>query len=172
GRLACKIHLNEHVDRAAGLRSGLIQDADETGIVDRVHAVEERPSLFRFVRLQVADEMPGETEIARAVDLLLRFLDFVFAEVELTARGGGADVAAREGLGNGDEADRGRIAPGPAGGARDGCAHTVQPGRQRGGIEHYFFNCATKPFAVAAFGPSGESFKYVSNSVAASDSLP
>ena len=48
---------------------------------------------------------------------------------------------------------------GPAGGARDAIANAAQPGAERAGIEHYFLSCATSDFAVAAFGPSGESFR-------------
>ncbi len=36
----------------------------------------------------------------------------------------------------------------------------------------YFFSCATSDVAVAAFGPLGASFRYVSNSVAAPARLP
>ena len=112
-----------------------------------------------LVRLQVADQVPAERRGGRPVHFLEAFLDFVLAEVDLPGLGGGQDVFRIEGLGNGDEADGGRVAPHPAGGARDAIAYVRQPGTKRGGIEHYFFSCATSPLAVAALGPSGASFK-------------
>ncbi len=45
-------------------------------------------------------------------------------------------MGGRECLGDGDEADGGGVASGPAGGARDAIANAVQPGSKRGGIEH------------------------------------
>ena len=83
---------------------------------------------------------------------------FVFAEVNLTGVGGGPDVFNVECLGNGDEPDGGRVAPGPTGGPRDAFADLSQPGPNRGGIDHYFFSWATSALACAAFGPSGASF--------------
>ena len=83
---------------------------------------------------------------AVSADLPLGFLDLVFAEVELTGGGGRANVVGGECLGDGDEADRGRVASGPAGGARDAIANAVQPGAERGGIDHYFFSCVDEPF--------------------------
>ena len=100
-----------------------------------------------------------------------RFLHFVLAEIDLTGGGGGADVLGGKGLRDGDEADGGGVAPGPAGRPRDASANVRQPGPERGGVDHYFLSCATIAFAVAAFGPVGASFRYVSNSVAAPGGL-
>ena len=91
---------------------------------------------------------------AVCVHLRERLLDFVFAEIDLAGVGGGANVIGGERFGDGDEADGGGIAPGPAGGARDTIADAGQPGAERDGIDHYFLSCARMPFAVAAFGPS------------------
>jgi hypothetical protein len=67
------------------------------------------------------------------------FLDFVLAEVDLSGIGGGTNMVDVERFGNGDEADGRRVAPSPAGGARDAFANVCQPASKRGGIEHYFF---------------------------------
>ena len=100
--------------------------------------------------------------IARSVGLLhleQRLLDLVLAEIDLSGVGGGAHVLGGEGLGDGDEADGGGIAPGPAGRPRDARANVCQPGTERSGVDHYFFNVPRIPFAVAAFGPVGASFR-------------
>src|SRR5262245_6852458 len=110
------------------------------------------------------DEMPAQRKIAGLSHLSLRFLHLVLAEIDLAGQSGRADIVGGEGLGDGEEANRGGIAPGPESGARDAIANTVQPGTERR-IVHYFFSWATSPLAVAAFGPSGDSLRYVSNSL-------
>ena len=132
----------------------------------------EAAGLFRLVRLQVADQVPANRQVRRLVHLLERFLDLVFAEIDLTGVGGGAHELGGECFGNGDEADGGGVAPGPAGRPRDARADVGQPGAERGGIDHYFFSVARIPLAVAAFGPVGASFRYVSNSAPAPARLP
>ena len=69
-------------------------------------------------------------------DLAFGFLNLVFAEVDLPAGSGAADVIGGKGLGDRDQADGGGVASGPTGGARDAIANTVQPGMERGGIDH------------------------------------
>ena len=101
--------------------------------------------------------MPADRKVGGGVHLQQRVLDFVFAEVDLAGGGGGADVIGGEGLRDGDEADGGWIAVRPAGGARDACAHIRQPVAERG-IDHFLI-VPRIPFAVAAFGPVGASFK-------------
>src|SRR6266850_1937391 len=112
--------------------------------------------------------MPADRQTRRLVHLLERFLDFVFAEIDLAGRCGGAHVVGGKGLGDGDEADAGGVAFDPAGRPRDPRANVGQPGRD----VYHFFRVARIPFAVAAFGPVGASFRYVSNSVAAPGRLP
>src|SRR5262245_12402058 len=111
--------------------------------------------------------MPAKAQIRGLIELRQRLLHFVFAELALTGVGCRANVINRKCFGDGDEANRGRIAPCSAGRARHAVADVSQPGAERGGVEHYFGNCAAIAFAVAAFGPFGASFKYVSNSVPA-----
>ena len=67
---------------------------------------------------------------ARLLALVLRFLDFVFAEVDLSGERGGAHVSGVECFGDRKEADAGGIAAGPVGGARDAIANVRQPGRE------------------------------------------
>ena len=98
--------------------------------------VEPRSGLSGFVRLQMADKVPAKRQVGRPVHLLEGFLDLVFSEVDLAAVGRGSDVVGGEGFRDGDEADRGGVAPGPAGGARDAIANVSQPGAERGGISH------------------------------------
>ena len=120
----------------------------------------------------MSDEMPPNRQVGRSVHLRQRFLDFVLAEIDLTGFGGRAHGIRVEGFGNGDEADGGGIASSPVGCARDAFAYLSQPRSKRRGVDHYFLSVATMPLAVAAFGPSGASFRYVSNSVPAAARLP
>jgi hypothetical protein len=119
----------------------------------------EAPGFLRFVRLQVADQMPADREVRGLVHFLERFLNFVLAEIDLTEIGGGANAFNGKCLGDGDEADGGGVASGPAGGSRDARANVCQPGAERCGVDHYFLIVARIPFAVAAFGPVGASLR-------------
>ena len=103
--------------------------------------------------------MPPERQVGQLVHLLERFLDLVFAEVDLAGVGEGAHVLRREGFRDGDEPDGGGIAPGPAGRPLDSRADISQPGPERSSVDHYFFSEPRIPFAVAAFGPSGASLR-------------
>ena len=118
------------------------------------------------------DEMPDDLQVTRFGTFGLRFLDFVFAEVNVTRGGGRADRVSRKCLRNGDQSDVGRVASGPGGGARDAIANVRQPGAKHGGVEHYFGSCAMRAFAVAALVPSGAIFRYALNSSPASFNLP
>ena len=84
----------------------------------------------------MADEVPAERQVGGVGDLAFGFLNLVFAEIDLTGGGGGADVIGGKCLGDGDQTDGGGVASGPAGGARDTIANAVQPGLERGGIDH------------------------------------
>ena len=67
--------------------------------------------LARLVRLEVANQMPPYRYIGRALDLLQGFLNFVFTEVALAGRVGGANIVRAEGLRDGQKPDVSRIAP-------------------------------------------------------------
>ena len=112
----------------------------------------------------MSDEMPGKVEIPGGLDLLQRFLDLVLSEVALPFFEGCSNVLDGKRFGNCDEADRGWIAPDPAGGVRDAIADARQPIPD---FCHYFFKASTNCLAIGAFGPDGASFRYVSNSVTA-----
>ena len=103
--------------------------------------------------------MPPHGQIGQLVHLLERFLDLVLAEVDLAGVGERAHVVGGKRLGDGDEPDGGGIASGPAGRPLDTRADIGQPGPERNGVDHYFFSDPRIPFAVAAFGPSGASFR-------------
>ena len=119
------------------------------------------------------DEMPADREVRRRIHLRHRFLHFVLAEIDLASCRGGANVLGGKCFRDGDEPDGGGIASGPAGCARDPIAHAGQPGPERRGVDHYFFGSDPRMFfAVAAFGPVGAIFRYVSNSAAAPARLP
>src|SRR5580765_8395705 len=107
----------------------------------------------------MSDQVPFEREVGQVLPLLLRFLQLVLAEVDLAVECRRTDGICTERLRDRDEADSGGVASGPGGGARDAFANVRQPGTNRGGVEHYFGSCATRALAVAALGPSGESFK-------------
>ena len=121
--------------------------------------VESRASLFRFVRLQVPDQMPSQTQIRGLIDFREGFLHLVFAEINLTRFGNGAHVIGGIRLGDGDQADGGGIAVRPVAGTPDTRANIRQPGTERRQVDHYFFNCSTSALACAAFGPVGAIFK-------------
>src|SRR5207253_718073 len=143
---------------------------EERGRIDGMDEVEGRAGFARLVRLQVADQMPPDREVGAPGNLLESFLHFVLAEIDLTLRGGGAHVLDAERLRNRDQPDRGRIAPCAPRRVCDLPADALEP---RGDVDHsYFLSCATSDFAVAEFGPSGASFRYVSNSDAAPARLP
>ena len=118
--------------------------------------IEQLDSPARFISLQVTYQMPGEGQTGRVADFLQGFLDFVFAEVGLAGGRGGTDGVGGERLGNGDQEDRSRIAPDPAGSARDSLADAGQPGAE---IEHYFFSASTNCLAIVALGPDGASLR-------------
>ena len=75
--------------------------------------------------------MPREGEVRCGAHLPEGFLNLVLSEVELSGLGDSAHIVGRKCLGDGDEADRGRVASRPAGGARDTFANVVQPGAER-----------------------------------------
>src|SRR6478672_2129628 len=77
-----------------------------------MHAGERGRGLLRFVRLQMADQVPSQRSVGRLGDLLQGFLDAIFAEVTLTRLGGFEDGCERKRLGDGNEGDAGGIPPG------------------------------------------------------------
>src|SRR5262249_39039418 len=145
-----------------------IHPLEQKSAVDGVNDVKLGRGLPGLVRLQMSDEVPSERQVRQILTFLLSFLELVFAEVDLAIPGDRANGVRSVRFRDGDEVDLRKVASGPGGGARDTIANVCQPGTNRGGVEHYFGSCATRAFAVAAFGPSGESFKYVLNSVPAS----
>ena len=82
----------------------------------------------------MADEMPPQRQIRGLVHLRQRFLQTVFAEVDLSGGGGLADGFSRKCLGDRDEADGLRVASRPAGRPRDSRAD----GSQVGSDVHFF----------------------------------
>ncbi len=107
----------------------------------------------------MSDQVPAQRERGRRVHLLQRFLHLVLAEVDLARVGQRRHVVRRKCLGDGDETDRGGVAPAPAGRPLDARADVGQPGPERNGVDHYFLIEPRIPFAVAAFGPVGASFR-------------
>ena len=85
----------------------------------------------------MANQMPPKRQVRCLVHFAKRFLDFVFAEVDLASGRRRAHTLCAEGFGDGDEADRRGIASGAAGRAREAVADAVQPGAER---VHYFLS--------------------------------
>jgi hypothetical protein len=130
-------------------------------------------SLGRLVGLEMSHQMPRRPPIAERLDLCDRFLNAVLAELGLTGIERGANDVGGNGLGNGDETNRGGIAAGPDGGVRDATADVVQPGAKRGGVGHRrYFSESSAAFAMLAFFPCGSSFRYVWNAAMAALLLP
>src|SRR5262249_14867321 len=159
-------------DVTSSRRGPFVNPLQQRRGVERMHRVETRAGLLGLVRLQMTDEMPADVRRAAAraerVDLRQRLLHLVLTEIDLAGRGGLAHVLDRKCFGNGDEADRGGVASRTAGGPRDARADVRQPCGDRG----HFLMVPRMPFAVAAFGPVGASFRYVSNSPAAALRFP
>jgi hypothetical protein len=72
--------------------------------IDRLDRL-ECDRLLRFVRLEMSDEMPAKWKIRGLGDLRQPFLDFVFAEINLSSVCGGANVVGGKRLRDGDEPD-------------------------------------------------------------------
>ena len=119
----------------------------------------ETPGHLGLIRLQVSDEVPADVEIGGPIHFLERFLDFVFAEIDLPGFDGDADELDGKSLGDGDETNGSGVATRPAGSPRDSSADVSQPGVERSGVGHYFLIVPRIPFAVAALGPFGESLR-------------
>ena len=105
----------------------------------------------------MSDEMPLEAEVGEGVDLVEAFLDAVLTEIALAGGGRGADGVGSEGLGNGDEADVGREAPGAVRRRIDAAAHGVEvllngraSGAARGARRHGYLMVASRALAVSA----------------------
>ena len=145
-------------------------------MIDGVDDVEPRSGLAGLVRLEMADQVPAQLQIggdqgAHRVHFRKRFLDFVFTEITLTGFCGGAHEVGREGFRDGDEPNRRGVTTRAAGGSLDARADVGKTSAELGGI-HLLLDGRRMPFAVAAFGPLGASFRYVSNSPAAPFRLP
>ena len=72
-----------------------------------MHCCEVLGSLARFVRLQVADQVPPNVHVGRRRDFLQGLLHAVFAEIALAGIERRANSVKGEVLGDGDEADVG-----------------------------------------------------------------
>ena len=167
GRLSGEVDLHQEVDGPSHLLGRPVERIEELAVVNGVDDVEELARLLRLVRLKVPDEVPAERQVLEFRDLPLSFLDFVLAEIDLAGRGGGSDVLGGKGFGDGDEADAGSVASGPAGSVRNAFANAGEPGAERRRVEHqqgYFGRLSANCFAVAAFGPEGASSRYFTNS--------
>src|SRR5262245_16121069 len=121
-RLFREVDLDEDLERPAPTRRRLVDLLQQRTRVNRPNRIESY-RLFRFVRLQVADEMPAKRKIRGGRDFRESLLDLVFAEIDLSGLCGRTNVARRKGFGNGDELDGGWIALRPAGSARDAFAN-------------------------------------------------
>src|SRR3954463_2162858 len=177
-RFSRQIDLNQDLGRSLPLGRRGVHLSKQLDRVDRMDAVKAGRGFPGLVRLQVADEMPPDRDVGRVADFLQSFLDFVFPEVLLACGVGGANRVGAECLGDRNEADGRRIPAGAAGGRMEpgpdrlevSCDGGVHGGRQRYLI--YAFNISAFAFAFSALGPLGASFRYVSNSLAASGNLP
>ncbi len=104
GRFTCQINLDEQIDPAHCCSGRIVQFGEECGAVNRMHNV-EAAGLLRFVRLEMADEMPPQGQIRRLIHFRQRFLHFVFAEIDLPELSGGANIVGGKCFRDGDEAD-------------------------------------------------------------------
>ncbi len=96
--------------------------------VDRVHPLAALGHVAGLVRLQLADEMPGERPPAQGVDLRDGLLDVVLSELRLTERGQGAHGFHRLLLADREQADIRGVPAGTPGGDRDPGAYGLESG--------------------------------------------
>src|SRR6056297_1353084 len=111
GRLVVDVDLDAHLQRRRLGRTLLAQAPRDLDPLDGVHPVEtlgDRPGL---VRLDGADEMPGEARFAERLHGSERALQRVLAEMALAGRHHGAHPLQGLALGDGHQRHRGRIAP-------------------------------------------------------------
>ena len=98
--------LQQHVERAGVMRPLGAQPLGDPCPVERMHPLESLCHVAGLVRLQLADEMPGERQVPQRLELGERFLDVVLAELPLTGRGGGAHGPGRLLLAHREQGDR------------------------------------------------------------------
>jgi len=137
GRLAREVDLHEQIDPASRGGGGFVNPTEQIRRVDRVDEIEARGGLFRLVRLQMSDEMPAQRQAGCRVYFRQRFLQTVFAEIDLSRGGGFANRFGRECLGNGNQAYRRGIATrafGRACNARADVSETLLDAGQMGGM--------------------------------------
>src|SRR5262245_52894011 len=158
GWLVREVDLNEDIKSPAEFGSSLIQPSKQAFIVHRLDDVKVFGGFARLVRLEMPDEMPGRVESREALKFIERFLYAILANVALAGFVRRSNVIRLKCFRDGDEANPGGVASGPAGSARDPFANGFQPGPKRGSVEHYF-RVSSAAFAVAASLPFGESFK-------------
>jgi hypothetical protein len=97
GRRARQVHLHEELDGLVRRPHGFVEPGHQRRAVDGVDHV-EAPGFLRLVGLKMTDQMPPQAQIRRLVHLRQRFLNSVFAEVELSELEGAADVICGKGL--------------------------------------------------------------------------
>ena len=134
--------------------------ATQRGAVDRVDRRRSGAAFLRFVRLQVADEMPPERQIGGLRPSSAAPPGLCFRRSRSGRRRRRRARLGGKCFGDGDEADGGGVAPGPAGRPRDARANVGQPGT---GARRQSITISsaepTMPFAVRGVRPVGASFR-------------
>ncbi len=92
------VHLDADVERRGAFGALLRQAARDLEAIDRMRPGEVGGDVARLVRLDVADEMPGDVVLRERLDLGERILQVVFAEVALTGIERGRHHGRRLGL--------------------------------------------------------------------------
>ncbi len=86
GRIDAVPHLQQDLERRGVMRSLLVEPLRDPLAIDAVHPVEMRGHVASLVRLQPADEVPGDRQAAQRLELGQRLLQVVLAEIALTGR--------------------------------------------------------------------------------------
>ena len=121
-RLVADIDLDEAIGPPAALRHRPGQRGGERRAVERMDRVEQGDRLLRLVRLEPADQMEADVRdggARSAGHLRLRLLHPILAEVALALVDQRLDRLGGLGLGDGDQGDLVRLAPGERGGLGD-----------------------------------------------------
>jgi hypothetical protein len=82
GSLACQIDLNHYRQLVAPrFCAQTVQAAGERDGIQRMNQIKERNRTARFIRLQMADQMPASAVAPEFTNLLVSFLDAVFPQI-------------------------------------------------------------------------------------------
>src|ERR1700722_3466418 len=128
-----------------------VEPLREREAIDRIDAIEQPCGSRGFVALQVADQVPGGSEIGKRRSFAFEFLNAIFAEVAQASLVGREDRFGWMGFGDGDDGDFLGAPAGMLRGASDALADVREVGGDgRGGISHWRDSSMSRRNTLAA----------------------